>query len=447
MNSSPEALNQLETLIKTALNRGADAADAILVDEGSVSVSWRGGRLETLERSESGDMGLRVFVGKKQAIVSSTDRDKATLDNLVDRAIAMAKAAPEDAFCGLAEPEQLAKTIPSVEMADDTEIEESKLINMAKEIEAAALSVPGVSQCESSNAGTSSNSVALVASNGFSGHYRRTGFGISASVLAASENGMEQDYDFSSTVFASDLENPSLIGRRAGERAVKRLNARKMPTAKVPVIFEKRIAGSLVGHLSDAISGPEIARGTSFLNQALGKQIFSKNITIVDDPFRARGLRSRAFDAEGLLPQKLNIVDKGVLTTWLLDLRSARQLGMKSTAHASRGTSSNPYPSPTNLYMEAGNQSPHELMDDIKQGFYVTELMGDGLNEVTGDYSFAASGFWIENGQLAFPVNEMTVAGNLKDMFMHLSAANDLEFKRGVDTPTLRIDGMTVAGV
>jgi PmbA protein len=265
--------------------------------------------------------------------------------------------------------------------------------------------------------------------------------------LAGTGTAMERDDDYATAVFHANLPNAAVIGQKAAERAVKKLGGRKMPTAQVPIVFEPRIANTLLSCLAGAISGSSVARGTSFLKDKMGQNIFANGITIIDDPFRARGLRSKAFDAEGLPTQKRKIVDSGRLTTWFLDLHSARQLGMTSTGHASRGTSSPPSPSPHNLYIEPGLMTPDELIKDIKQGFYVTDLMGSGINGVTGDFSQAASGFWIENGVIAFPVTEMTIAGNLKDMFLHVTAANDLEFRYGLDSPTLRIEGMMVAGV
>jgi PmbA protein len=447
--SSPtaDALNQLHDLIGKARKAGADAADALLVDATALSVTWRSGKLEALEQAESGDLGLRVLIGKKQAIVSTTDRRAATLDELVERAVAMAKAALEDEFCGIADASEIAKSWPEMELADTYDVAAPTLIERAKQAEEAALAVKGVAQCEGADASASQATVALAASNGFAGHYTRTSYGISASVLAGEGTSMEQDYDFASCVFQSDLPSASSIGKQAGERAVRLLGARKMPTCQVSVVFDPRKASGLLGHLAGAISGAGVARGTSFLKDKLGQAVFSDSITIIDDPFRARGLRSRSFDGEGLLPSRRKIIDRGVLTTWLLDLHSARQLKMKSTGHASRGAGSVPSPSPHNFYCEPGSLTPAELMRDIKQGLYVTELMGAGVNGVTGDYSRAAKGFWIENGVIAFPVNELTIAGNLKDMFLNLTAANDLAFRYGLDAPTLRVEGMTVAGV
>jgi PmbA protein len=288
--------------------------------------------------------------------------------------------------------------------------------------------------------------VALAASNGFAGTYVGTGHGVSVAVLAGEGTKMERDYDYSSAVHAGDVEDAATVGRRAGERAVKRLGARKVATCKVPVIYDPRVAGSLLRHLLGAISGPSVARGTSFLKDKLGARVFAPGVTIVDDPHKRRGLRSRPFDGEGVQNRRRTIVADGVLETWILDLASARQLGLETTGHASRGTGGPPGPSPSNLWLEPGPVTPAELMADIDSGFYVTELMGMGVNGITGDYSRGAAGFWIEHGQLAYPVSEVTIAGNLKDMFQHMTAANDLRFRTGVDSPTVRIDGLTVAG-
>jgi PmbA protein len=445
VTSDPE--NLLHELVATARKKGADAADAMLVDSASLAVTCRLGAIETLERAESGDLGLRVLIGKQQAVVSSTDRKMSALAELVDRVIAMARAAPEDEFCGLADPDQIARQWPQFETADAYEPSAEKLIEETRTAEDAARAVKGITNSEGAEAGFSSADITLVASNGFSGRYRRTHYGLSASMIAGTDTNMERDYDSASRVFAADMPKPAVIGRQAAERAVKRLGSRKMPTAQVPVVFEPRLANSILWHLTGAISGASVARGTSFLKDKLEQMIFPASVTVIDDPFRARGLRSHPFDGEGLAPLRRTIVDKGVLATWLLDLRSARQLKMKSTGHASRGAGGLPSPSPSNLYIEGGRLSPTELIRDIKQGFYVTDLMGHGVNGVTGDYSRAAAGFWIENGTIGFPVSEVTIAGNLKDMFQNLTPANDLTFDHGVDTPTLRIEGMTVAGL
>ncbi|MBV8651658.1 MAG: TldD/PmbA family protein, partial [Alphaproteobacteria bacterium] len=312
--------------------------------------------------------------------------------------------------------------------------------------EEAARAVPGVTNSEGAEASWSRSRMALVASNGFAGSYAGTGQGVSVSVLAGEGTGMERDYDFSSAVHAADLADSAAIGRSAGERAVRRLGARKVPTAQVPILFDPRVSRGLIGHLIGAITGPAIARGTSFLKDKLGQAIFPEAITLIEDPHRPRGLRSKPFDGEGIANRRRAIIEKGVLTTWLLDLRSARQLGLKTTGHAARGTSSPPGPAPTNLWLEPGAVTAQELIGDIAKGLYVTELMGMGVNGVTGDYSRGAAGFWIENGTLTYPVSEVTIAGNLKDIYKNLVAASDLEFKTGNDAPTVRVDGMTLAG-
>lgn len=445
-DSRPDAASVLEDLIRLARTAGADAADALLVDSAALSLSMRLGRPESLERSESGDIGLRVFVGRRMAVVSSTDRSPAMLRELAERAVAMARTVPEDPFCGLADPDALARDWPDLDLCDAYEPGADELIDAARRVEEAALAVEGVSNSDGADGSWSRSSVALAASNGFFGGYSVSRRSLSVSVLAGSGTGMERDYDYHSTVYGADLRAPEEIGRRAGERAVARLNPRKVRSRQVPVVYDPRVAGGLLGHLAGAISGSAIARGTSFLKDQLGQPVFAPGIEVVDDPGVRRGLRSKPFDAEGLRPQRRAIIADGVLTTWIMDLRSSRQLGLASTGHASRGTGGPPSPSPTNLFLSPGTLSPEVLMADIEEGFYITSLMGQGVNGVTGDYSRGASGFWIEQGRIAYPVSEVTVAGNLKEMFRTLTPANDLELRHGIDAPTVRIDGMTVAG-
>jgi PmbA protein len=446
---SKEAANDidlLQDLVGRVKKAGADAADAVLFEGVSLSHARRLGKTEKLERSESQDLGLRVLIGQRQAIVSSSDRSPKMLAELVERTLAMARAVPEDPFCGLADPDEITREWPSLDMLDPDEPSAETLIERARAAEDAALAVEGVTNSEGAEAGWGRSRIALAASNGFTGAYAGSSHGVSASVIGGSGTRMERDYDFASAVYAADLRDPSEIGRSAGERAVKRLGARKMRTGSYPVVFDPRVARGFISHLLNAVSGPSIARGTSFLKEKLGQRIFPEAITLTEDPHRPRGHRSKPFDAEGLANRRRALVDRGVLTTWLLDLRSARQLGLKSTGHAARGTASPPGPSATNIWIEPGAMTPAELMADIKSGFYVTELMGMGVNGLTGDYSRGAAGFWIENGEIAFPVSEMTLAGNLNDMFARLVAANDLEFRTGADSPTLRIDGLTAAG-
>jgi PmbA protein len=446
MTADSQALDLLDDLLGRAKAAGAEAADAVVFDSIALAHARRLGALERLEREESQDIGLRVLLGKHQAFVSSTDSSSGALDELVTRALAMARSVPEDAYCGLAEPGQLARDIPEIEVYDPEEPATEVLIERAKLCEEAARAVSGVTNSEGAEAGWSSSRIALAASNGFSGGYAVSRHSMGVSVLAGEGLNMERDYEFASRTHGADLEDPAEIGRRAGARAVKRLGARKAATGRFPVVYDPRVSNGLLGHLAGAISGPAVARGTSFLKDKMGEAIFAQGITIVDDPHRPRGLRSKPFDGEGIANGRRNVIEHGCLTTWILSLSSARQLGLETTGHAARGTSGPPGPSVSNLFMEPGPAGPAELMADIGQGFYVTELMGMGVNTVTGDYSRGASGFWIENGELAYPVSEVTVAGNLKDMFLTLTPADDLEFRYGTDAPTLRIDDMTVAG-
>jgi len=446
MEPGAEHLDLLTELVEKTRKAGADSVDAVYIGGESVSLSQRLGKPENLVRSENADLGLRAFVGKKQAIVSSSDFSLESLDELVERVIAMARTVPEDPYCGLADKADLAAAKPELDLVDPAEPSTDTLTDWAARAEEAALGVAGVTNSEGAEAGWGRAHMALASSTGFAEHFIESGLSISVSVLAGEGTGMERDYDYSSAVYAEDLRSPEEIGISAGEKTVARLNPRKIKTAQVPVIYDPRVSRSILGHLAGAINGNAVARNTTFLKDCLEKDIFSASVTIVDDPLRKRGLNSRPFDGEGLATRRLNIVDNGRLATWILDLRSARQLEMKSTGHAARGTSSPPSPSSSNLYMEPGTVSPAELMGDIESGFYITELIGFGINQVTGDYSRGAGGFWIEKGELSYPVNEVTVAGNLKDMFANLTAADDLEFRYGTNAPTLRIEGMTVAG-
>lgn len=438
----------LHDLIEKALKKGADAADAVAATATSISHAQRLGNVEKLERSEAHDMGLRVIIGNRQAVVSSNDWKKDALEELVDQAVAMAKFVPEDPNIGLADPDQIFKgPFKELDLFDAEEPSAEMLIERAKAAEDAALGVEGITNSEGAEADWSQWDIRLVASNGFSGAYRNSRHGVGVSVLAGEGTGMESDYDFHSTVHGEDLEDPVQVGLRAARKAVEKLNPKKGATGQFPIVFDPRVANSIPRHLAGAVNGASVARGTSFLKDKLHQQVMASGITIVEDPHRVRGLASKPFDAEGLKNYRKNIVDDGTLTTWILDLRTARQLEMESTGNASRGAGSPPSPSITNLYIDAGAITPQEMIGDIQTGFYVTSLMGQGVNGITGDYSRGASGFWIENGEFAFPVNEMTIAGNLKDMFMHITAANDLEFRYGTNAPTLRIDGMTIAGM
>lgn len=443
--AAPDA-GLLVDLLKWAKAAGADAADALYVNGESISVAQRLGKREKLESSEGRDLGLRVFIGKRQAFVSSTDFDPKALRELAGRAVDMARAVPEDPVCGIAPEELLARKWPDLDLVDKGRPSARKLLAMASEAEDAARAVKGVSNSEGAEAAWGRTAVMLAATNGFSGGYSRSGYSLSCSVLAGEGTGMERDYEWTSAVHLEDLMAPHTVGRNAGKFAVRRLNPRKAQSARVPVIFDRRVSGGLVGHLAGAINGRAVARGTSFLKDMMGKRIFAKGTRILDNPLRKRGLGSRPFDAEGLPTKRLAVVDDGVLTTWLLDLAAARQLGLKPTGHASRGVSGPPSPTTSNFYLEKGDLSVDEMIGDIRKGLFITDLIGHGVNGVTGDYSRGASGFWIEKGKLAWPVSGITVAGNLKDMFRKLTPANDLKFKGSTNAPTVRIEGMTVAG-
>jgi PmbA protein len=438
--------NLAERLVAAARRAGADQADALAVRSVSLSVDVRDGAVEESQRSEGDDLGLRVIVGHKQAVVSTNDLKGNGFDALAERAVAMARAAPEDRFAGLADAAQLARQLPALDLIDPDMPEVDVLEARAREAEAAALAVAGVTKSGGASASAGIGGLVLVTSTGFHGATIASRHGISMTAIAGDGTGMERDYDFSSTLHASDLDGAEAIGRRAGERAVKRLNPRKVATRRVPVVFDSRISGSLVGHLAGAANGSSIARKTSFLREKLGEKIFASGIEIVDDPSRRRGLRSRPFDAEGIAGRRRMLVEDGVLKTWLLDCATARELNLETTGHAQRGVSSTPSPGPSNLHLVPGDKSPDQLVADIEDGFYVTDMIGMGVNLVTGDYSRGASGFWIENGERTYAVSEVTIAGHLSDIFASLAPANDLVFRYGTNAPTLRVEGMTVAG-
>ncbi len=442
--SEDEAL--LQAVLDRARKAGAESADALVIHATAISHAQRLGQVERLEREEARDLGLRVFVGHRQAIVSTTDLARDALDELTERAVAMARAVPEDSYCGLAEPGQIARSFPDLDALDPHEPSPEELIARARACEEAARAVAGVTNSEGAEASWASHRVAVAATNGFAGSYAGSNHSFGVSVLAGEGLGMERDYDFSSAVYGADLRDPEEVGRSAGERSVRRLKPRKPKTGRVPIVFDPRVANSLLRHFAGAITGTAIARGTSFLKDRRGEKVFAEGIQVVDDPHRARGLRSKPFDAEGLATTKRNLIEDGVLTGWLLDLASARQLGLEPTGNAARGVSGPPGPSASNLFLAPGSRTREEMIGEIDQGFYVTEMMGMGANAVTGDYSRGAAGFWIEKGELAYPVSEATVAGNLKTMFANLTPANDLVLRYGTDSPTVRVDGMTVAG-
>ncbi len=435
----------LGALLDAARRAGADGADALLVHGASLGVSRRLGAIEELERSESTDIGLRVFLGARIAMVSGTDATPSGFAALAERAVAMARVVPEDRLAAILDAPPPAPH--ALDLDDGEEPSADWLLERAALAEEAAMAVPGVTNSEGASAGWSRGTRALATTRGFFGEYARSSHSISATALAGTGTGMQRDYDHSSATHLSDLDAPDLIGRKAGEQAVARLDPARPASAKgVSVVYHPRAAGSLLGHLASAINGAAVARGTSFLKGAMGTRILPEGLSLLDDPLRPRGPRSRPFDGEGQGAARRAMVEDGVLRSWFLDGRSAAQLGLASTGHASRGTSGPPSPSPTNLWLDGGAGTPEALLADIADGIFVTELIGMGVNGVTGDYSRGAAGFRIKGGRLAEPVSEVTIAGNLREMFLGLRAAGDLEFRRGTDAPTLRVDGMTLAG-
>jgi PmbA protein len=449
LQSSPfdqsELTNAAARLVEAARRAGADAADAVAVRSMGLTVEVRDGAVEEAERAESDDIGLRVLVGGRQALVSTND-PKGNPAVLAERAVAMARVAPEDRFAGLADPSALARDIADLDLIDAELPTPARLEALAHAAEQAALDVKGVTKSSGATASAGIGGMVLVTSHGFSGAYIVSHHYLSMTAIAGDGTAMERDYDFSSALHAGDLHAAEKIGRSAGERAVRRLKPRKVPTGRVPVVFDPRIGSSLVGHLVSAVNGTAIVRKTSFLMDKMGARLFRPGIRIIDDPLRRRGLRSRPFDGEGVAGRPLAIVDDGVLRSWLLDSATGRELGLPTTGHAQRGVSSAPSPGATNLHLAPGERSPQALIADIAQGFYVTDLIGMGANIVTGDYSRGAAGLWIENGTLAFPVSEVTIAGRLSDIFANLEPADDLVFRYGTNTPTLRVEGLTVAG-
>jgi len=438
--------DRAERLVKAALAHGADAADAVVVRSLSLSIELRDGAVEESESAEGDDLGLRVLVGRRQAVVSTNDFTGDASAALAERAVAMARVAPDDKFAGLADAELLAREFPDLDLIDRALPTVGELEARARAAEEAGLAVSGVSKSGGASASAGIGGMVLVTSHGFRGSYLGSRHGLSMTAIAGEGTGMERDYDYSSALHVSDLDSPDKIGRTAAERAVARVNPRKVTTRKVPVVFDPRVAGSLVSHLASAANGASVARKTSFLRDKMGEKIFGDGIRIIDDPLRRRGLRSRPFDGEGVPGHQLALVEDGCLRSWILDSATARELGLATTGHAQRGVSSPPSPGASNLHLEPGKLTPAELIADIKDGFYVTDLIGMGVNMVTGDYSRGASGFWIENGACTYPVSEVTIAGHLADIFRTLTPANDLEFRYGTNAPTVRLEGLTVAG-
>ena len=436
-------VDRVASLVDAAKAAGADAADAVAVIGRSTSVSVRMGKVEATQSAEGDDMSLRVFVGKRVASISATAASDPKA--LAERAVSMARVSPEDPAQGLADPQFLNRAVRDLDLFDPTVVSAERLREDALAAEEAALAVSGVSNSAGCGAGAGLGGMVLATSDGFLGQYVGSRFSLSASVIAGEGTGMERDYDYSSRLYFADLDTPTEIGRRAGERAVRRLKPRKAKTGPVTVVFDPRVARGIAGHLAGAINGASVARKTSFLRDMMGKQVASAAITIVDDPLLVRGQASRPFDGEGVEGQRLTMIDKGVLNHWFLSTSAGRELGLATNGRGSRGGSS-VSPSSTNLWIEPGDESPEALLKGLKSGFYVTEVFGQGVNMLTGEYSRGASGYWIEDGVLTHPVAEVTIASNLKDMFLNLVPASDLDRNYGTAAPTLLVEGMTLAG-
>lgn len=443
-NSNQTLVDRASRLIELARTAGADAADAVVVRSRSQSVSVRLGKVENTESSESDDFSLRVFVGRRVASVSANPGFD--LKVMAERAVAMAKVSPEDPYACLADESRLAKSYPDLDLFDATEVSAAELTEAALEAEAAALAVPGVSNSGGAGASAGMGGLVLVTSHGFHGAYSGSRFGCSVSVIAGEGTKMERDYDYDSRLYHADLDAPAEIGRRAGERTVKRLDPRQVDTGKgVTVVFDPRVARGFVGHIAGAINGASVARKTSFLRDRMGSPVLKAGLNVTDDPLVVRGSASRPFDGEGVTGKRLVMIEDGVLKHWFLSTSTARELGLETNGRGVRGGTV-VSPSSTNLALEPGIVSPEDLISGVGTGFYVTELIGQGVDMITGEYSRGASGFWIENGELTYPVSEVTIASNLKDMFMRLTPASDIDRTFGVAAPTLAIEGMTLAG-
>ena len=446
MQSPEQARKIAERLVEQGIAAGATAADALYAADRSSMVQVRLGETESVSRSEGEQIGLRLFLGQRSATVASSDLSGEALGVLVERCLAMAREAPEDPYAGLAPPALLQNgETPSVDGYDPREPDPAELRARALEAEQAGRAVEGVTNSSGAGASASASTIALATSGGFSGAYSTSGHACGADMVAGEGGSMQRDHEYHSVRHQEDLESAAAIGRRAGERAVARLNPTRPKAGKYPVIFDPRVSSGLLGHLAGAINGSSVARKTSFLRDKLGTPVFGKGVTIVDDPLRLRGLRSRPFDGEGVRVSRQELVSDGILNQWIADSAAARQLGIEPTGHAARGVGGAPGASPSNLYMEAGSRTREQLLASVPEAVLVIELIGQGVNGVTGDYSRGAVGFMVRGGEIAEPLAEITIAGNLIDMFATLEPASDLEFRRAIDAPTILVPEMTVA--
>ena len=449
MPDAPDLEKLSQSLLNAAKQAGAQAADAILIAGDSISIEVLEGKLEHAERAEGIDVGLRVLIGQKQANIASSDIREATFQTMAERAVAMAKVAPDDPYCGLADPDQLATEwdLEALDLSDDTQSPEpAALQDMALEAEAAAQAVKGISKVQASGSGWSGNDVWLAGSNGFSAGYRRTSWSTSCVAITGEGLEMERDYYGDGRTHFADMMDPAEIGRLAGERTAERFGATRPPTGTYPILIDERVSSSIIGHLTGAVNGSSIARGSSWLKDALGEQVLPSHMSLIENPHRARVSGSRPFDAEGLPMAKRAIIENGVLTGWTLDLATARKLGMESTGNAARGASAPPSPTTGNLELTQGDKSVKELLKDMGTGLWITSFIGSTISPTTGDYSRGASGFWVENGEVTGPVNECTVAGNLRDMLKRIIPANDARTHLSRVVPSLLIEDMTIAG-
>ena len=444
MGKNTESL--ISQLLDAARAAGADGADAGMSRSEGTSVTVRLGKVESSERSEDIGAALRVFVGKRNASVSTSQLDSDSIAELAERAVAMARVAPEDPYVRLATTDEIASTLPEIELYDDAVPAVEHLTQTAMAVEAAALSNDGITNSEGGSASHGEAHMMIATSNGFSANYKRSSQGFSAVVIAEKDGAMERDYDYSAAVYGADLDAPEDVGNSAAKRTLSRLGPQKPPTGQFPVIYDQRVSGSIVGTLASAINGAAIARGTSFLKDFMGEQVTSSGLTFIDDPLRPRGMASRLFDGEGLPVARRAMVEDGVLKSWFLDIASATKLGLTANGQAARGMGSAPSPGPSNFYLENGDLSLETLIAEIDEGFLVTEMMGSSVDMITGDYSRGAGGFWISGGKISHPVSEATIAGNLKEMFKAITRANDIDMRKSTSAPSLRIDGMTVAG-
>ncbi len=435
-------------LLDAAKSAGADTADAIAVDGTSVSIDVLNGALEHAERSEGIDIGLRVMIGQRQACVSASDTSTDTIETMAARAVAMAQVAPEDDSIGLADPAQLATDwdADALDLFDPApEPNPATLEDNARRAEAAAMAVSGVSQVQSASSGYGQRRIHLATSNGFSGGYRRSSCSTSCVAITGTGAEMERDYYGDGRIYAADLETPEYIGEMAAQRTIERAHPRKAKSGAYPVLYDERVSTSLMAHLLAAINGSSIVRGSSWLRDALGEQILPKTLSLIENPLRPRTSSSRPFDGEGLASAPRTIIKDGILTGWTLDLATARKLGMQSTASASRGTSAPPSPSVGNIALTQGTKSHSDLLADMGTGLLITSMIGSSINATTGDYSRGASGFWVEGGEIKYPVNECTIAGNLRDMLATLIPANDARAHLSRVVPSLLVEGLILA--